>query len=238
MVSNAMRAIRHALIGVSGVAVLMATSGCGARFGYDGPPLYAWQDGYVENVDKYGQAICSPPVRALKAPIGPTGPVGPPGPAGMPSTIPGPPGPPGAPGPPGLSPAPGPPGPSGPRGSTDGLLYSSVHFEAQTAVILERCTDKIAHLVTWLNEHPQAALSLRGFLDQREAQRQDAALREQRAAAVRATLIRAGIAPDRIQAATGGESTLLCSDSTETCLAMNRRVEVRLMEMAGPEAAR
>jgi outer membrane protein OmpA-like peptidoglycan-associated protein len=113
-----------------------------------------------------------------------------------------------------------------------------VHFEAQTAAMLERCTDKVTQLVNWLNEHPQTGLSLRGFLDQRESQRQDAALTEQRALAVREALIRAGIAPERIQAVAAGEPMLVCADTTEACLAMNRRVEVRLLEMSQAEAAR
>jgi outer membrane protein OmpA-like peptidoglycan-associated protein len=123
----------------------------------------------------------------------------------------------------------------------DGPLYSAVeqfHFEPATSALLERCADKMARLVAWLNEHPNTALSLRGYLDQRESQRQDAALREQRAAVVREALIQAGIAPDRIQSVAAGEPTFVCADASEECLAKNRRVEVRLMETRRPVAAR
>jgi outer membrane protein OmpA-like peptidoglycan-associated protein len=111
------------------------------------------------------------------------------------------------------------------------------HFEAQTAALLDRCADKMAWLVAWLKEHPDTALSLRGFLDQREAERQGAALREQRAAAVREALIRGGIAADRIETS-AGEPTFLCADATENCLAMNRRVEVRVRETSRADATR
>jgi len=47
-------------------ALVMAMTGCGARAGYLGPPLYAWSDGYMENTDIYGPKICSAPVRFLK----------------------------------------------------------------------------------------------------------------------------------------------------------------------------
>jgi K(+)-stimulated pyrophosphate-energized sodium pump len=114
-----------------------------------------------------------------------------------------------------------------------------LHFQPETATLLERCSDKMAHLVAWLKDHPQTALSLRGYVDQRESGRQDTALREQRAAVVREALISAGIAPDRIQPAFADETTFLCADATsETCLAMNRRVEVRLLEPARADATR
>jgi hypothetical protein len=52
-VREPMRMIRRALIGGSGVAALMAAAGCGTHLGYSGPPLYAWNDGYVESVNGY-----------------------------------------------------------------------------------------------------------------------------------------------------------------------------------------
>jgi K(+)-stimulated pyrophosphate-energized sodium pump len=121
-------------------------------------------------------------------------------------------------------------------------LYGAVqqlHFEPETAVLLQRCGDKMAHLVTWMKDHPQTSLTLRGYVDQREFERQDMALREQRAAVVRDTLIEAGIASERIQLAPAGDAAFLCVDaSSEDCLAMNRRVEVRLMEPPRAQSSR
>ncbi len=262
------RMIRRALVGVSGAAALMAATGCGTQIGYSGPPLHAWQDGYVESVDGWARDEWRPTplwaggggyvyglsadewrptapwpldcyvtsdegrpplpgtpcrLRYAKRTLGPDGQTGRVGPQGPPSTVPGPPGPPGSPGSP------------GPRGSLDGPLYSSVqfHFEPQTAALLERSADKMTHLVAWLKDHPQTALSLRGYLDQRESQRQDAALSEKRAVAVREALIGAGIAPGRIQTVAAGEPTFVCADPTEACLERNRRVEVRLVDTTG-----
>jgi outer membrane protein OmpA-like peptidoglycan-associated protein len=113
-----------------------------------------------------------------------------------------------------------------------------LHFQPETVALLERCADKMSQLVAWLRDHPQTTVSLRGYVDQRESERQDTALREQRAAVVREALISAGIAPDRIQAASADDTTFLCADASDTCLAMNRRVEVRLLEPARAEATR
>lgn len=218
--------MRTHLAAASAVVLLIASTGCGTRLGYSGPPLYAFSDGYMENVDIYGQKICSPPVRYLQPTPGPAGPAGPGGPAGPPAVVPGPPGPSGPAGPPG-------PAGTGPTGSTDGPLYGAVqqvHFEPETTALLDRCADKMAHLIAWLHDHPETTLSLRGHVDQRESERQETALREQRAAVVRDALIRAGIAPERIELGSAGESTFLCAERSDACLAMNRRVEVRLRE--------
>jgi outer membrane protein OmpA-like peptidoglycan-associated protein len=67
----------------------------------------------------------------------------------------------------------------------------------------------MARLVAWLKDHPLTALSLRGYIEQREAERRETALREQRAAVVRDILIQAGIASERIQVLSPGESTAL-----------------------------
>ena len=96
----------------------------------------------------------------------------------------------------------------------------------------------MAHLVAWLTDHPQTTLSLRGYVDQREFERQDTALRAERAAVVRDALIQAGIAPERIELASADETAFLCADTSEACLAMNRRVEVRLIEPARAESTR
>jgi outer membrane protein OmpA-like peptidoglycan-associated protein len=120
----------------------------------------------------------------------------------------------------------------------DAPLYSSVqfHFEPQTAALLERCAEKMTHLVAWLKDHPETAVSLRGYLDQRETQRQATVLSEQRAAAVREALLGAGIAPGRIQMVAAGEPTFVCAEPTEACLERNRRVDVQLVEIRRPEA--
>jgi hypothetical protein len=64
MTVKPMRMIRRVLIGGSGVAALMAAAGCGTHLGYSGPPLYAWQDGYVEVVDGYAVDGSRPALRA------------------------------------------------------------------------------------------------------------------------------------------------------------------------------
>ncbi|HET9489246.1 MAG TPA: OmpA family protein [Methylomirabilota bacterium] len=95
------------------------------------------------------------------------------------------------------------------------------HFEPRSAALLDRCADEIALLVAWLKDQLQTALSLRGYLDQRETVEQDTAVREKRAIAVREALVAAGIAPGRIQIVAAAEPTFVCAEPTEACLERN-----------------
>src|ERR1700686_4002500 len=97
--------MKYVMRGFFVTALLTAAAGC-ASVGYDGPPLYSYQDGYVDKAEiRYGQGVweglpCNPRpsyiVAGVAGPMGPGGPAGSPGPAGPagPSGIQGPQGPP------------------------------------------------------------------------------------------------------------------------------------------------
>lgn len=212
-------------------ALLATAAGCSA-IGYDGPPnMYTYKDGYVEMP---GSGLpCYPNKRYVlpgKAGIaglqGPAGEMGPAGPAGAA----GPAGPSGIQGPTGAPGAPGLRGPSGPQGQlgTQGTWTSmdNVQFESSQAAIQTQCADKIARLAAVLNANPHVVIGLDGHVDDLAANDNDPALGARRAEAVRGALITAGIAPDRISIGTFGTRDPLCSDTSETCTALNRRVEI------------
>src|SRR5437763_14340289 len=115
------------------VIVALALAGCGS-FGYDGPPLYASGDVYIDQWGGWAGLPCNPRPSY----------VGPPGPAGTP----GPPGPGGPAGPPG---PPGPAGPKGPRGEAGPagkwISMESIHFKLAEADIQSSCADKLAKIV-------------------------------------------------------------------------------------------
>src|SRR6185436_12385220 len=154
--------MRHAMAGIAGGLLLVLAAGCSSsstpKFGYYGPPLWAYKDGYVEMVnasDYFGP--CSGRRWALAGPAGPAGPtgaagvVGPSGPAG-PRTA-GLAGLPGPAGPPGPAGAPGPPGPQGPMGPPGRwIIQASVHFAPSTASLLPQCGEKLTSLIAFLKE--------------------------------------------------------------------------------------
>jgi outer membrane protein OmpA-like peptidoglycan-associated protein len=209
-------------------ALLVVAAGC-SSIGYDGPPnMYAYKDGYVE-IPGF-RLPCNPNPRYVLP--GPPGAAGPQGPAGSmgPAGAPGPAGPAGPPGLQGPAGAPGPEGPVGPPGRQGSLgnwtSMESVQFESKQAAIQPKCADKIAKLAAALNANQQVVIGLDGHADDLEANDNDPALSARRVQAVRRALITAGIAPGRISIGTFGTREPLCSDTSDACLALNRRVEI------------
>lgn len=206
-------------------ALLVAAAGC-SSIGYDGPPnMYAFRDGYVE-IPGF-RMPCHPNTRYIlpgsPGVAGPQGPGGSMGPAG-------PPGPPGLEGPAGAPGLRGPAGPTGPR-SQQGTFgnwtsLENVQFESKQAAIQSKCADKIAKLAAVLNANPQVVIGLDGHVDDLKANDNDPALSARRVLAVRGALIMQGIAPSRISIGTFGTPEPLCYDASDSCIALNRRVEI------------
>ena len=228
--------MRYVMRGFFVAVLLAAVAGCGT-VGYNGPQLYAYQDGYVDKAPHgnglvYDALPCQP--RASYIQPGLAGAAGPAGPAGSPGMA----GPAGPAGPPGIRGPQGPAGPSGvvgPRGSLEpnGTWRSveNLQFEYKQAAIQSKCADKIARLVTWMNANPQVTIGLDGHMDDNQANDFDSTLSGRRVAAVRQALITAGIAPSRISAGTFGSRQPVCRDRTEDCRALNRRVEVLTVDV-------
>lgn len=231
----------------AGFAVLVPVlAGCaGMPLGYDGPRLYAYQDGYVDlTPQRDGRVWDGLPCQG-RAPYILAGPAGPAGPGGTPGAA-GPPGGPGAagpPGPPGPAGPPGPPGPAGPPGPSGGfgapgprsdlrdapIMWSameSVQFEAGRADIQARCTGKIAALATWVNDNPGVVIGLDGHRHDAVVNDHDPGLSARRVAAVRRALIAAGVAAERIVVGDLGNGQFVCRSNPENCLALSRRVDV------------
>jgi outer membrane protein OmpA-like peptidoglycan-associated protein len=212
-------------------ALLVVAAGC-SSVGYDGPPrMYAHDKGYVEipgfiSVGVLGDSLpCSPNRRYILAglpgpagALGPAGSIGPAGPAG-PTGVQGPAG------------APGPQGPVGPRGAQGTTRRSwtsmeNVQFESKQAGIQAKCVEKIAKLAAVLNANQQLVVGLDGHLDDLKGNDNDPGLSVRRIQAVRAALITAGIAPGRISTGMFGTREPLCYETSDTCVALNRRVEI------------
>ena len=242
MANTPMSCIRAAAL----AALVPLFAGCaGMPLGYDGPRLYAYQDGYVDLAPLpdgrvwEGLPCQSRAPYILAGPPGPAGasgaagPAGPPGPSGAagPPGPPGPAGPPGPPGPPGPAGGFGAPGPAGPRSDLreapiTWTAMESVQFEAGRADIQSRCTGKLAALATWANDNPGVVIGLDGHSRDAVATDQNPTLGARRVAAVRKALIAAGVAPDRIVIGDFGTGQFVCRSNPENCLALTRRVDV------------
>jgi outer membrane protein OmpA-like peptidoglycan-associated protein len=198
---------------------------------------------------------CHPKATYIRAagphgPMGAQGPAGPPGPAGPAGTTdtaqlataa-------GAPGPPGPAGPPGPPGPPGtlraagaartsnaairPAAATAGVerweSAEDIAFAIHRADVPPRCAPKIARLAALIERHPLVMLALDSHGDQPPVftGEADRLLAERRVRAVRAALVAAGVAPERITTGPLGARPPRCLQATRECQDTNRRVEV------------
>jgi outer membrane protein OmpA-like peptidoglycan-associated protein len=217
--------VRPEVAAIAAGAFAIVLAGCATPYGWDGPPLYSSPAGYVDEAD----LPCHSSPRYVVATAGAVGPVGSPGaagpagPAGAPGPA-GPAGPAGAPGPAGPPGQPGPAGMPGTPGRTSWVPVEEIQFEAGQASLPDRCHDKIARIVTWLQAHPVVEVGLDGHADQPGSE--GVGLTARRVESVREALVARGVDPSRIRVGQFGERTSACAAGAPECRERARRVEV------------
>jgi len=75
----------------------------------------------------------------------------------------------------------------------------------------------------YLAAHPSAVVLISGHADERGTAEYNMALGERRAAATRDYLVSLGIQASRMNIVSKGKEAPFCTESTETCWALNRR---------------
>jgi len=157
---------------------------------------------------------------------GPAGPQGPAGPAGPPGVA-GPPGPAGAQGSAGMQGAAGVAGAERPAAEASRWTkFNDILFDFDKSDIRANETSKVAAVAAYLKQNPSAQVAIDGHADPRGTDPYNQALSQRRVNAIRDALVKAGVPGDKIQAGAFGEERLKCSQSTEPCWQLDRRVEV------------
>ena len=198
-----------------------ALSGCAYQSGYIDP-----QGVWIAKGEPYAKGTCRSTAPYVMGPQGPTGAPGAPGLAGGPGG-PGIAGPMGPQGPPGLAGPAGTVGVTGLGGRPGANGWSSmenVNFKYGSADLQGTCTEKLATFAMWMQNNPLAQVSLEGH--QSDADDRNQVLAVNRVTAVRNELIRLGASPDRITIGSNGRQVPVCNATTDTCLELNRRVEI------------
>jgi outer membrane protein OmpA-like peptidoglycan-associated protein len=206
---------------LASLIAVAALSGCAYQSGYIDD-----QGVWIAKGDPYAKGTCRSSAPYAMGPQGPTGGPGAPGIAG-------------APGGPGIAGPMGPQGPQGPAGpvgmvgvtgrggrsSTSGWSsMENVNFKYGSSDLQEKCKEKLANFALWMQNNPRAQVSLDGH--QSDADDRNQVLAGNRVNAVRNELIRLGASPDRITVGSTGKQRPVCNASTDTCLELNRRVEI------------
>jgi len=121
---------------------------------------------------------------------------------------------------------------------TDAILLPNVQFYTNSARLLPYSIRPIQELAAYLDAHPQINAVIKGHTDDVGEEAANLQLSRQRAEAVRAVLISLGINPDRVKAEGYGESAPKVRGQSVEARALNRRVEVELLNTASTEVRR
>jgi outer membrane protein OmpA-like peptidoglycan-associated protein len=100
----------------------------------------------------------------------------------------------------------------------------NVNFKYGSSDLQEKCKEKLANFTLWMQNNPLAQVSLDGH--QSDADDRNQVLAVNRVTTVRNELIRLGASPDRITVGSFGRQVPVCATTTDTCLELNRRVEI------------
>lgn len=121
---------------------------------------------------------------------------------------------------------------------TDAILLPNVQFYTNSARLLPYSIRPIQELAAYLDSHPQVNAIIKGYTDDVGEEDANLKLSQARAEAVRSVLISIGISPDRIKAIGYGESRPKVRGQSVEARALNRRVEVELVNTESIESRR
>lgn len=114
------------------------------------------------------------------------------------------------------------------------LTLSDVFFEVDSANLKPEGMQNLAQLSAFLSAHPDRALTIEGHADSTGTDEYNQNLSERRAAAVRTYLAASGVDPTRVFAQGFGERYPIASNDSTQGRAMNRRVEMLVMNPGEP----
>ena len=101
-------------------------------------------------------------------------------------------------------------------GDTVHFAYDKSDLDAQDQAILQR-------QAAWLQKYPVVRVQVQGNCDPRGTREYNLALGARRASAVKDYLVSLGVSPGRVDTISYGKERPVCSKSTESCWARDRR---------------
>jgi peptidoglycan-associated lipoprotein len=102
-------------------------------------------------------------------------------------------------------------------------IFVDVHFDYNKSDIRSSERPILEKVAGYMKGHPQLVIKVEGHCDERGSSEYNMALGERRALSIRSYLANLGIAPEKIYTISYGEERPLCTESTESCWARNRR---------------
>ena len=106
---------------------------------------------------------------------------------------------------------------------------NNIFFETDQFQIQSKSETELQRVVQFLKENPEVRIQIAGHTDNVGSAAYNQQLSEKRAQAVHDFLVRAGIAPGRLQAKGYGQSEPVVPNDTDENRQMNRRIEFRIL---------
>lgn len=110
------------------------------------------------------------------------------------------------------------------------FIFERLHFDTAKSDIRPADRDEPNTLGAAMKQYPNARVRIGGYADARGTAPANATLGKERADSVNAALVAGGIASDRIETASGGETNPVDTNATSTGQAENRRTELVVLQ--------
>ncbi|XXF78610.1 OmpA family protein [Myxococcaceae bacterium GXIMD 01537] len=110
-----------------------------------------------------------------------------------------------------------------------GFILENVAFQAGSAQLTPASSAAVGQLAAQLRQNPNARIRIEGHTDNAGDPSANRQLSQQRAEAVRTSLVKDGIAAGRVDAAGLGADEPVAPNDSETGRAQNRRIEVQVL---------
>jgi peptidoglycan-associated lipoprotein len=114
----------------------------------------------------------------------------------------------------------------------------TVFFSFDSSNLDDTARSVLQKQAAWLNRYRNVTLQVQGNCDERGTREYNIALGARRAASVREYLVALGVAPSRVDTLSYGKERPVCTESTESCWAQNRRAVSVISGEATPVAMR
>ncbi|MDE2133399.1 MAG: peptidoglycan-associated lipoprotein Pal [Alphaproteobacteria bacterium] len=99
----------------------------------------------------------------------------------------------------------------------------TVHFDYNKYAILDADKATLQRQSAWLAKYPAVRVTIEGNCDERGTREYNLALGARRANAVKEYLVSLGVSAARVETISYGKERPMCTESTESCWAQNRR---------------
>jgi outer membrane protein OmpA-like peptidoglycan-associated protein len=110
------------------------------------------------------------------------------------------------------------------------IKLNNINFEYNSADLIESSYEELIRLIQLINDNPDIKVEIMAHTDDLGSDQYNTVLAEKRAASVVAYMIRNGVANNRLFSKGYGENVPLVPNTSEENRAINRRVEMRILD--------